>query len=131
MFARDDRRRRRGLELGLVEVPATRDAVDVLMLVLTLSARRCKGLAFALRELRLSLHFEGKLQDWRRSWRQERRAAPRKRADRVEGSGLTDAGVARTRWYEAMRRNLRALPLLEPPVTLEEIRTTARGASSR
>jgi len=97
VVARDDRRRRRGLELGLVQVPATSDAVDVLVLVLVLLLRTCrrKCLAFALRELRLSLHSEGKLQDRPLPWRQERRPQPE--SERIVGR----RELYRTRAYEA------------------------------
>lgn len=82
MIARDDGRRGRSLELGLVEVATARDAVDVLVLVIGGGLRACRsqGLAFALRELRLSLHPDGKIQDRTLSWRQERSKRTKERA---------------------------------------------------
>lgn len=77
MIARDDRRGRRGFEVGLVEMLAAGDAMNVLMLMPTTRLRLrtggAEGLAFALRELRLSLHPVSKLQDRPLAWRQETR----------------------------------------------------------
>jgi hypothetical protein len=56
VVASDDRRGRRRLEIPFVEVLSTRDAVDVLVLIHRGWTYGGEGLAFALRELGLSLH---------------------------------------------------------------------------
>ncbi len=78
VIARDDRRRGRRLEVRLVQMAPTRDAVNVLVLMTCgrrLGPSGGKGFTFALRELRLSLHPAGKLQDAPRAWLEGRTEA--------------------------------------------------------